>query len=42
VQVRAHASEYRERFGIPCCEPLGDGVEPILGELRRRFPSIPG
>lgn len=42
AQVRARASEYHERFGIPCCEPLGDGVDPILAELRRRFPSIPG
>jgi uncharacterized NAD-dependent epimerase/dehydratase family protein len=42
VQVRRHAAEYRERYGIPCCDPLLDGVEPILAEIRRRFPRIPG
>ncbi len=42
AQVRGRVSQYGERFGIPCCEPLGDGVESILSELRRRFPSIPG
>jgi uncharacterized NAD-dependent epimerase/dehydratase family protein len=41
-QVRRSAAEYRERFGMPCCDPLLDGVAPILAELRRRFPRIPG
>ena len=41
-QVRRYAEEYRGRYGVPCCDPLMDGVDPILRELRRRFPQIPG
>lgn len=41
-QVRAHAAENRERFGIPCSEPLSGGVGDMLAALRRRFRSIPG
>jgi len=36
------ARDYEERFGVPCCDPLRDGVGPILAALRRRFPRIPG
>lgn len=41
-EARDQAEGYRRRFGIPCCDPLRDGVEPILEELRRRFPRLPG
>jgi uncharacterized NAD-dependent epimerase/dehydratase family protein len=36
------ARDYEERFGVPCCDPLRDGVGPILAAVRRRFPRIPG
>jgi len=41
-EVRRHASAYRDRHGIPACDPLVEGVGPILAETRRRFPRIPG
>jgi len=41
-EARAQASSHRARHGIPCCDPLRDGVEPIIEELRRRFPRLPG
>ena len=41
-EVRAHALSLRERHGIPCCDPLLDGVKPIIEELRRRFPRQSG
>jgi len=40
--VRTIAAEYEARHGVPCCDPLVDGVGPILAALRRRFPRIPG
>src|SRR2546426_194564 len=41
-EVREHAAALRARHGIPCCDPLLDGVGPIIEELRRRFPRLPG
>jgi uncharacterized NAD-dependent epimerase/dehydratase family protein len=41
-QARDHAAACRERFGVPCCDPLRDGVDPIVRHLRRLFPQIPG
>ena len=41
-EIRAHAAALRARHGIPCCDPLRDGVSPIIEELRRRFPRLPG
>ncbi len=41
-EARRHASAFADRHRIPCCDPLLDGVGPILTELRRRFPRIPG
>jgi uncharacterized NAD-dependent epimerase/dehydratase family protein len=41
-EVQAQAAGYRTRHGIPCCDALRDGVEPIIEELRRRFPRLPG
>jgi len=41
-EVRSHALSLRERHGIPCCDPLLDGVKPIVEELRRRFPRLSG
>jgi len=29
------------RFGVPCCDPLLDGVEPVIAEIDRRFPRRP-
>ena len=42
AEVCRLAAEYRERYGVPCCDPLLDGVTPILARLRIRFPQIPG
>ncbi len=41
-EVRAHAASLRGRHGIACCDPLLDGVQPIIDELRRRFPRLSG
>ena len=41
-EARAQAAALRDRHGIPCCDPLVDGVGPIIEELRRRFPRLPG
>jgi uncharacterized NAD-dependent epimerase/dehydratase family protein len=41
-EVRRHAEEYSRRHGVPCCDPLVDGVGSIVSDLRRRFPGIPG
>ena len=41
-ETRRTASEYRQRWGIPCCDPLLDGVGPIVDAIRERFPRIPG
>jgi uncharacterized NAD-dependent epimerase/dehydratase family protein len=41
-QAIGHAVACRERFDVPCCDPLRDGVEPIVRHLRRLFPRIPG
>lgn len=40
-QVASYAASFRERLGVPCCDPLVDGVAPVLDELRRRFPPLP-
>jgi uncharacterized NAD-dependent epimerase/dehydratase family protein len=40
-RVRALAAEIRERLGVPCCDPLLDGVAPLVRELRRLFPALP-
>jgi uncharacterized NAD-dependent epimerase/dehydratase family protein len=39
-EIRAHADIFRRRHGIPCCDPLVEGVGPIVEELRRRFPRL--
>jgi uncharacterized NAD-dependent epimerase/dehydratase family protein len=36
------AAEYEARHGVPCCDPLLDGLAPVVAALRRRFPRIPG
>jgi len=36
-EMRRHAAAYRDRHGIPACDPLVEGVGPILAEIRRRF-----
>jgi uncharacterized NAD-dependent epimerase/dehydratase family protein len=41
-EARRHAAAHRERYGVPSCDPLRDGVAPVLAEIRRRFPRIPG
>lgn len=41
-QALGHAASVRERFGVPCCDPLRDGVDPIVRHLRRLFPQVPG
>ena len=41
-EVRRHAESYRTTYRVACCDPLLDGVDPVLRELRRRFPRIPG
>jgi uncharacterized NAD-dependent epimerase/dehydratase family protein len=41
ARVRAAAAACRERLGVPCCDPLADGVGPLVAELRRRFPALP-
>ena len=41
-EMRLHADSLRARHGIPCVDPLQDGVGPIIQELRRRFPRLPG
>ena len=37
---RREAERIRDRHSIPCCDPLRDGVGPIVEELRRRFPRL--
>ena len=41
-ETRAQAAATRDRHGVPCCDPLRDGVGSIISELRRRFPRLPG
>jgi uncharacterized NAD-dependent epimerase/dehydratase family protein len=41
-EARRAAAACEARHGVPCCDPLVDGVGPILSALRRRFPRIPG
>jgi len=41
-EVRTHAAAYRVRHDVPCCDPLRDGVGPIIEEVLRRFPRPPG
>ena len=41
-EVRRHAASLTARLRIPCCDPLRDGVVPVLDGIRRRFPRIPG
>ena len=41
-EVRGRSAAYRARHGIPCCDALRDGVDPIIEELRQRFPRLPG
>jgi len=41
-EVRRHAESYRATYRVACCDPLLDGVDPVLRELRHRFPRIPG
>lgn len=39
-QGRREAERIRDRHSIPCCDPLRDGVGPIVEELRRLFPRL--
>ena len=39
-QGRREAERIRDRHSIPCCDPLRDGVGPIVEELHRRFPRL--
>ncbi|HXH28831.1 MAG TPA: DUF1611 domain-containing protein [Candidatus Polarisedimenticolia bacterium] len=41
AEVERHAAELGARLRVPCCDPLLHGVEPVLAELRRRFPRLP-
>jgi uncharacterized NAD-dependent epimerase/dehydratase family protein len=40
-EVRAAAAALESRLGVPCCDPLLDGVGRLIEELRRRFPRLP-
>jgi len=40
-EVRRHAGTLARRFGVPCCDPLREPLDPIVQELRRRFPRLP-
>ncbi len=40
-EVHRQAGEYAARYGIPCCDPLLEGVDAILAALRGRFPGVP-
>ncbi len=39
-EVRRHAGELARRFGVPCCDPLRQPLDPIVQELRLRFPRL--
>lgn len=41
TEARRLATTYRSDFGIPCCDPLLDGVDDILAGIRNRFPRVP-
>ena len=41
-EVRTQAAACRERHGLPCCDALLDGVDPIIDAIRRRFPRLRG
>jgi uncharacterized NAD-dependent epimerase/dehydratase family protein len=41
AEVERHAAELSTRLRVPCCDPLLQGVEPVLAELRHRFPRLP-
>jgi uncharacterized NAD-dependent epimerase/dehydratase family protein len=41
ARVGEAAASCRQRLGVPCCDPLVEGVGPIVAELRRRFPALP-
>lgn len=42
ADLRRHRESLRERFRVPCCDPLLDGVEPVIAEIDRRFPRRAG
>jgi len=39
--MRSAASRCESETGLPCCDPLVDGVHRVLEALRRQFPRIP-
>jgi uncharacterized NAD-dependent epimerase/dehydratase family protein len=39
--MRRAASRLESETGLPCCDPLVDGVDRVLDALRRRFARIP-
>src|SRR2546428_8761183 len=41
-EVRTQATAYSARYGIPCCDALPDGGEPLIRGLRRPVPRLPG
>jgi len=41
AEVRRLAATYRGDLGIPCCDPLLDGVDEVLAGIRDRFPRVP-
>ena len=41
-ETRRYAEEYTRDHGVLCCDVLLDGVEPVVAEIRRRFPQVTG
>jgi uncharacterized NAD-dependent epimerase/dehydratase family protein len=41
AETRRLAAAYRADLGVPCCDPLVDGVEEVIAAIRARFPRVP-
>jgi uncharacterized NAD-dependent epimerase/dehydratase family protein len=41
-ETARHAAALRDRFGIVCVDPLVDGLDEVVAEIRRRFPERRG
>lgn len=40
-EVRRLAETYSADLGIPCCDPLLDGIDEVIAVIRDRFPQVP-